>query len=122
MVASRAGHVVVVATPEWWWHRVPATTRVPGVCVIGPQRAHPWVPPAALTLRAEDVRTWRRYHGDAALSCEDIQALTLHPSVFVWAPDLLFPSLKIENAPRAGANSPMHGGIRRGFFRGKVAA
>ena len=36
------------------------------------------------------------------LACEDIQALTLHPSVFVWAPDLLFPGLNIK-CPSCGS-------------------
>ena len=62
----------------------------------------PWVRPAALTLRAESLRARRSCQGDAVLACEDTQALTLHPSVFVWAPDLLFPGLNIE-CPSCGS-------------------
>ncbi len=61
----------------------------------------PWVRPAELTRRAEDLRAQKRGGGADALSPEDIRSLVLQPSVFVWAPDLLFQGLKLA-CPECG--------------------
>ena len=55
----------------------------------------PWVQPAELTRRAEDMHSRKRTDGLGAITCDDVRRLVLQPSVFVWAPDLLFPDLKL---------------------------
>ena len=65
----------------------------------------PWVQPAELTRRAEDMHSRKRVNGLGALACEDIRSLVLQPSVFVWAPDLLFPDLKLACPLCGGAFS-----------------
>ena len=51
----------------------------------------PWVHPAEPTHKAEDLHTRKRSEGEDGLSHEDLCSLVVQPSVFVWAPDLLFP-------------------------------
>ena len=55
----------------------------------------PWVQPAELTRRAEKMHSRKRTDGPGALTCDDVRSLVLQPSVFVWAPDLMFPDLKL---------------------------
>ena len=55
----------------------------------------PWVQPAELTRRAEEMHSRKRTDGPGALTCDDVRSLVLQPSVFVWAPDLMFPDLKL---------------------------
>ena len=62
----------------------------------------PWVHPAEPTRRAEDLRTRKRSEGGDGLSHEEICSLVVQTSVFVWAPDLLFPGLKLA-CPMCGS-------------------
>ena len=77
----------------------------------------PWVRPADLTRRAAAVHVRRRSDGGSAVSSEDVQSLALQPSVFVWAPDLLFTDLELA-CPSCGSefsgarwhtSKPLHG-------------